>query len=60
MRFDEPDAAPSAALNRILWSDARGYDVKYPGVRTALFFPLSVDIDDDDRPLRQPAAKKRP
>jgi DNA-binding beta-propeller fold protein YncE len=59
MRFDEPDAAPSDALNRILWHDARGYDVKFPGVRSALFFPLSVDIDDDDRELRKPSPPTR-
>ena len=59
MRFDEPDAAPSAALNRILWHDARGYDVKYPGVRSALFFPLSVDIDDDERETKKPEPVKR-
>jgi DNA-binding beta-propeller fold protein YncE len=59
MRFDEPDAAPSDALNRILWHDARGYDTKFPGVRSALFFPLSVDIDDDEREIRKPAPVKR-
>jgi hypothetical protein len=59
MRFDEPDAAPSDALNRILWHDARGYDVKFPGVRSALFFPLSVDLDDDERETKKPAAVKR-
>ena len=53
MRFDEPDAAPSDALNRILWHDARGWSVRYPGVRQALFFPLAVAIDDDERPNRR-------
>ena len=52
MRFDDPDAAPSGELNRILWHDARGYDAKFPGVRSTLFFPLSVDIDDDEREVR--------
>jgi YVTN family beta-propeller protein len=49
MRFDAPDAAPSERLNRILWHDARGWTTPYPAVRQSLFFPLSVDIDDDDR-----------
>jgi len=49
MRFDVPDAAPTGALNRILWHDARGWNTKYPGVKRGLFLPLSVDIDDDDR-----------
>ncbi|MEO6528423.1 MAG: alkaline phosphatase family protein [Gemmatimonadaceae bacterium] len=49
MRFDTPDAAPSDRLNRILWHDARGWGTPYPGVKRSLFFPLAVDIDDDDR-----------
>jgi hypothetical protein len=49
MRFDAPDAAPSERLNRILWHDARGWKTPYPAVKQSLFFPLSVDIDDDDR-----------
>jgi len=59
MNFDEPDAAPSAALNRILWHDARGHGTPFPGVRSALFFPLSVDVDDDDRELRKPPSNQR-
>ena len=49
MRFDVPDAAPSDLLNRILWHDARGWDTPFPGVRHALFFPMSVDLADDER-----------
>ncbi len=49
MRFDVPDAAPTDALNKILWHDARGWTVAYPGVKRAAFAPLSLDIDDDDR-----------
>ncbi|HEV7993558.1 MAG TPA: bifunctional YncE family protein/alkaline phosphatase family protein [Gemmatimonadaceae bacterium] len=49
MRFDVPDAAPSERLNRILWHDARGWTTPYPGVQRSLFFPLAVDIEDDDR-----------
>jgi hypothetical protein len=52
MRFDEPDAAPSEALNRILWHEARGWSRPYPGVKHSLFFPMSVDIADDDRDER--------
>jgi hypothetical protein len=32
--------------------------VKYPGVRSALFFPLSTDIDDDERDTKKPQAVK--
>jgi hypothetical protein len=49
MNFLQPDAAPSDRLNRILWSDAVGWGKPFPGVRRALFFPMSIDIADDDR-----------
>jgi YVTN family beta-propeller protein len=49
MRFDVPDAAPTAELNRILWHDVRGWDKPYPGVKQAAFAPLALDVDDDDR-----------
>ncbi len=53
MRFDIPDAAPSDALNRILWHDARGWARPYPGVKRSLFFPMSLDVADDDRDERK-------
>jgi len=43
MRFDVPDAAPTARLNRILWHDARGWNVRHPGSRRGAFAPLSAD-----------------
>jgi hypothetical protein len=49
MNFSDPDAAPSERLNRILWHDARGWGVPYPEVRRSLFFPMSIDIADEDR-----------
>ncbi|MBX5495230.1 MAG: bifunctional YncE family protein/alkaline phosphatase family protein, partial [Bryobacteraceae bacterium] len=49
MRFDIPDAAPSDRLNRILWHETRGWNTPYPGTRNAVFAPLTIDIDDDDR-----------
>ena len=52
MRFNQPDAAPSDALNRILWHDARGWKTPFPGVRRALFIPMSVDIADEEREKR--------
>jgi hypothetical protein len=36
-------------LNRIVWGQVRGWNVKYPGAKSAVFAPLSLDIDDDDR-----------
>ena len=56
MNFREPDAAPSEALNRILWHDARGWNTPYPEVRQSLFFPMSVDIADEDRDDAKPVA----
>ena len=52
MNFREPDAAPTERLNRILWNDVKGYTVPYPTVKRSLFFPLAVDVDDDDRDER--------
>jgi hypothetical protein len=49
MNFHDPDAAPSELLNRILWHDARGWGLAYPEVRRSLFFPMAVDIADEDR-----------
>src|SRR5262249_2727104 len=49
MDFDEPDDAPTDLLNRILWADAKGWKVPYPGVNRSLFFPLAVEIDDADK-----------
>jgi len=67
MRFDIPDAAPSDALNRILWHDARGWGSPFPSVRHSLFFPMSRDLADDEREEKEErseraerAAKRRP
>ncbi|MBL8175697.1 MAG: hypothetical protein JNK48_13570, partial [Bryobacterales bacterium] len=49
MKWHIPDAAPTERVNRILWGAIRGWHVPYPGVRNAVFAPLSLDIDDDDR-----------
>ncbi|MFI5312050.1 MAG: bifunctional YncE family protein/alkaline phosphatase family protein [Gemmatimonadales bacterium] len=53
MDFRSPDAAPSDRLNRILWHDARGWGVPFPAVKRSLFFPLSVDLTDDEREERK-------
>jgi YVTN family beta-propeller protein len=54
MNFRSPDAAPSDLLNRILWHDARGWDTPFPGVNRSLFFPMAVDIEDDEREEYEP------
>ena len=53
MSFDGPDEAPSDALNRILWHDIRGWRTPYPGVKRSLFFPMSRDLEDEDREHRR-------
>jgi hypothetical protein len=58
MMFDGPDEAPSEALNRILWHDVKGFKTPYPTVKRSLFFPMSVDIADDDREERAEKAVK--
>jgi hypothetical protein len=57
MNFRNPDAAPSDLLNRILWHDARGWGVAYPEVKRSLFFPMAVDLTDDEREEREPEGK---
>jgi DNA-binding beta-propeller fold protein YncE len=63
MNFQDPDAAPTEKLNRILWGDAKGWSVPYPAVQRSLFFPLAVDVEDDDRAekgeKREKAEKKK-
>ncbi|MBL8216460.1 MAG: bifunctional YncE family protein/alkaline phosphatase family protein [Bryobacterales bacterium] len=49
MNFDSPDAAPTDRVNRILWGQIRGWKTAYPGVKQAVFAPLSLDLDDDER-----------
>jgi len=54
MNFRDPDAAPTERLNRILWHDVRGWDVAYPEVKRSLFFPMAVDLADDEKEEREP------
>ena len=49
MNFDEPDAAPSDALNRILWHEARGWNAPYPAIKRSMVFPMAVDVEDGER-----------
>lgn len=49
MKWHLPDAAPTERVNRILWGAIHGWNTPYPGVKQAVFAPLSLDIDDDDR-----------
>ncbi len=53
MRFDVPDAAPTEKLNRILWHQIKGWNTRYPRVKQAVFAPLAVDLDDEERQERR-------
>jgi hypothetical protein len=57
MNFRVPDAAPTERLNRILWHDARGWNVPYPKTQRSLFFPLAVDLTDDEKEAREERRK---
>lgn len=59
MSFAGPDEAPTEQLNRILWHDAKGWSTPYPAVKRSLFFPLSIDVADDERPEKGGSRKKR-
>lgn len=53
MRWDVPDAVPSAVLNRITWHSIKGWNTPYPDPVRAVFSPFQLDLDDaaedDDR-----------
>ncbi len=49
MRWDVPDAVPTERLNRILWHSIRGWNAPYPTPKHAVFSPVSLDVDDDER-----------
>jgi len=48
MRWDVPDAVPSALLNRITWHEVRGWDTPYPETVSAVFSPFFIDEDEDE------------
>lgn len=48
MRWDVPDAVPSATLNRITWHSIKGWDVPYPKTVRAAFSPFQLDDDGDE------------
>ncbi|MGE5644250.1 MAG: bifunctional YncE family protein/alkaline phosphatase family protein [Acidobacteriota bacterium] len=49
MNWAVPDAVPTEKANRILWGHIKGWQTPYPQPRQALFSPLSLDLDDDER-----------
>ena len=59
MNFSGPDQAPAEQLNRILWHDVKGWKTPYPAVKRSLFFPLSIDLSDDQREEKSANRKRR-
>jgi hypothetical protein len=62
MNWSVPDAVPTERLNRIVWGQLKGWDTPYPAPRRAVFSPLEVETEDDEREeieARKPAPGKR-
>ena len=49
MDFNVPDDVPSQTLNRILWHEARGWQVPYPEVRRGAFAPVAAPAGEDEK-----------
>ncbi len=49
MDFNLPDDVPSQTLNRILWHEARGWQVPYPEVRQGAFVPFAQTAGEDEK-----------
>jgi YVTN family beta-propeller protein len=49
MNWSVPDAVPTDKANRILWGMIRGWKSPYPAPKQAVFSPLGLDLDDDER-----------
>lgn len=49
MNFRDPDSAPTAKVNRMIWASVRGWDAPYPAAKRGAFLPVGPDDDDDDR-----------
>jgi YVTN family beta-propeller protein len=48
MNFRDPDSAPTAKVNRMIWASVRGWDAPYPAAKRGAFLPAGPDDDDDD------------
>lgn len=49
MNWSVPDAVPTERLNRIVWGQIKGWNTPYPPPRRALFSPLAVETEDEER-----------
>ncbi len=49
MNWSIPDAVPTEKSNRILWGLLKGWNTPYPAVKQAVFSPLSLETEDEER-----------
>ncbi len=59
MNWSVPDAVPTEKANRILWGQIKGWDTPYPATKQAVFSPLSLDLDDEEREEQKRSAKAK-
>lgn len=52
MNWSVPDAVPTEKSNRILWGLLKGWNTPYPAVKQAVFSPLSLETEDEEREER--------
>jgi hypothetical protein len=48
MNFRDPDSAPTAKVNRMIWASVKGWDASYPAGKRGAFLPFGPDDEDDD------------
>jgi len=47
MNFRDPDSAPTAKVNRMIWASVRGWEAPFPAAKRGAFLPAGPDDDDD-------------
>jgi len=48
MNFRDPDSAPTARVNRMIWASVKGWDSPYPAAKRGAFLPFGPDSEDED------------
>jgi YVTN family beta-propeller protein len=59
MNWSVPDAVPTERLNRIVWGQVKGWSTPYPEPKRAVFAPLSLETEDEEREERTPRRRKK-
>ncbi len=58
MNWSIPDAVPTEKSNRILWGLLKGWTTPYPAVKQAVFSPLSLETEDEEREEAEEAGRQ--